>query len=607
MANVMSLKSFKNSVKRNGFDLSHKNAFTAKAGELLPIFCQEVLPGDKFRINGQGFTRTQPIMSAAFVRLREYYDFFFVPYKLLWNRFPTFFTQLQDYHQASGINAASTVGEQHPYFASSEVLAYLSRVNTAQSGQDVNLFGYKRADLSAKLLEYLGYGVQDYVSAVQDNPVVFNPCPLLAYQKVCQDYFRDDQWQNAEPWRYNLDYITDGTNPHIPVSTIDIAQNTMFDLNYCNYAKDYFMGMLPSSQYGEEAFVAIGDSGAGSSSLEGQLVIDYPFFQRADPPTYDEIQGTASFNASAQLVRSPADSGSASPITRLLSDTSRSADSLATFELSSPIASGGNLSILALRQAEALQKWKEIAQSGRQDYQTQMQKHFGVNPSDSMSNHCKYLGGWTSNIDINEVVNNNLDAVESQADIKGKGVGVSRGNVEFDAKEHGILIGLYHCMPLLDYNTNGIKKFNMKSFATDYAIPEFDSIGMQQLSGEELLYKIDVGDSGATASLNVDLGWVPRYADYKTAIDEVHGEFNDTLKYWVSPLTSEYLSAYFEAVKAKYGSYKVTYEFFKVNPSILDNLFGTQVDSTTGTDQFLVNAFFDCKAVRNLDYNGLPY
>ena len=98
MANVMSLKSFKNSVKRNGFDLSHKNAFTAKAGELLPIFCQEVIPGDKFRINGQGFTRTQPIMSAAFVRLREYYDFFFVPYKLLWNRFPTFFTQLQDYH-----------------------------------------------------------------------------------------------------------------------------------------------------------------------------------------------------------------------------------------------------------------------------------------------------------------------------------------------------------------------------------------------------------------------------------------------------------------------------------------------------------------------------
>ena len=603
MANVMSLKSFKNSVKRNGFDLSHKNAFTAKAGELLPIFCQEVIPGDKFRINGQGFTRTQPIMSAAFVRLREYYDFFFVPYKLLWNRFPTFFTQLQDYHQASGINAASTVGEQHPYFSSSEVLAYLSRVNTAQDGKDSNLFGYKRADLSAKLLEYLGYGVQDYVSPVQDNPVVLNPCPLLAYQKVCQDYFRDDQWQNAEPWRYNLDYITDGSSPHIPVSTIDISQNTMFDLNYCNYAKDYFMGMLPSSQYGEEAFVAIG-AGTSGSELTGDLVIQYPRIGivQGQPLQDGEIRGSM---VGELMLDTPGESP-AYPITKIYNQGA-DGGSPAVFTLSSPLSSSGNLSILALRQAEALQKWKEIAQSGRQDYQTQMQKHFGVNPSDAMSNHCKYLGGWTSNIDINEVVNNNLDADSSQADIKGKGVGVSRGNVEFDAKEHGILIGLYHCMPLLDYNTNGIKKFNMKSFATDYAIPEFDSIGMQQLSGEELLYKIDVGDSGVTSSLNVELGWVPRYADYKTAIDEVHGEFNDSLKYWVSPLTSEYLSAYFEAVKAKYGSYKVTYEFFKVNPSILDNLFGTHVDSTTQTDQFLVNAFFDCKAVRNLDYNGLPY
>ena len=599
MANVMSLKSFMNNVKRNGFDLSHKNAFTAKAGELLPIFCQEVLPGDKFRINGQAFTRTQPVMSAAFVRLREYYDFFFVPYKLLWNRFPTFFTQLKDYHQASDINGASTVGEQHPYFSSAEVLAYLNRVNTAQDGEDKNLFGYSRAPLSAKLLEYLGYGVQDYTSAVQDNPVVFNPSPLLAYQKICQDYFRDDQWQEAEPWRYNLDYITDGSSPHIPVSSIDITQNTMFDLNYCNYAKDYFMGMLPSSQYGDQAFVAIGGDVSTISSFSGDIhaVDDFPI----------RLNDTSVVNAAnlRKAQSSPEvgldDGGSINPL--------RSVDILnSTFNLSEPLSVGGSsqLSILALRQAEALQKWKEIAQSGRQDYQTQMQKHFGVNPSDAMSNHCKYLGGWTSNIDINEVVNNNLDAESSQADIKGKGVGTSRGYVDFESKEHGILIGLYHCMPLLDYNTNGIKKFNMKSFATDYAIPEFDSIGMQQLNGDELLYKIDVG-SGVISSSNVDLGWVPRYADYKTAIDEVHGEFNDTLKYWVSPLTSEYLSSYFEAVKEKYGSYKVTYEFFKVNPSILDNLFGSQVDSTTKTDQFLVNAFFDCKAVRNLDYNGLPY
>ena len=104
MSNVMSLKSFQNNVKRNGFDLSYKNAFTAKAGELLPVSVIECIPGDKFKISSKSFTRTQPLNSAAFVRMREYYDVFFVPYRLLWNRYPTFFTNMKDFHHAAGIN-----------------------------------------------------------------------------------------------------------------------------------------------------------------------------------------------------------------------------------------------------------------------------------------------------------------------------------------------------------------------------------------------------------------------------------------------------------------------------------------------------------------------
>lgn len=595
MANVMSLKSFSNKVKRNGFDLSHKNAFTAKAGELLPIFCQEVIPGDKFRINGQAFTRTQPVMSAAFVRLREYFDFFFVPYKLLWNRFPTFFTQLPDYHQASSVNQSVQVGDQHPYFTRNSIVNFINRLSADTNKS--NIFGFDRAELSVKLLDYLGYGKFSVGDVAWPNDIVYNPIPLLAYQKICQDFFRDDQWQQAEPYRYNLDYITDTSSLNIPLSSIDLSQNTMFDLNYCNWAKDYFMGMLPSSQYGDEAFVAIGGDGSTISSFSGNIhaVDDFPI--RLNDTSVVNAANLRKAQSSAEVGLD--DGGSINPL--------RSVDILnSTFNLSEPLSVGSSsqLSILALRQAEALQKWKEIAQSGRQDYQTQMQKHFGVNPSDAMSNHCKYLGGWTSNIDINEVVNNNLDAESSQADIKGKGVGTSRGDVDFDAKEHGILIGMYHCMPLLDYNINGVDKLVLKSHATDYAIPEFDSIGMQQLAVEELF---NGQSSGLPSFAMSDLGWVPRYADYKTAVDRVHGEFNKTLEYWVSPLTDEYLEAYFQAVHDKYGSYKLTYEFFKVNPSILDNLFGSQVDSTTATDQFLVNSFFDCKAVRNLDYNGLPY
>lgn len=587
MSNVMSLKSFSNKVKRNGFDLSFKNAFTAKAGELLPVFCKEVIPGDKWRINGQAFTRTQPLMSSAFVRMREYYDFFFVPYKLLWNRAPTFFTNLPDYHQASDVNSAVQVGDQHPYFTNSD-LADLG--SSSKFGNKTNYFGYLRTTLSVKLMHYLDYTdiTGQYGWSGSTGDVVLNPFPLLSYQKICQDFFRDDQWEQAAPWRYNLDYIVGTSDLHIPVSSIDFDNYTMFDLNYCNYAKDYFMGMLPSPQYGDEVF----------APLSG------------DTLALQNLQGYSTQTSEARvLVRGKSSAGAGNI---MLSDPS----TLATppyEELSlllGKVAPGGTagISILALRQAEAMQKWREIAQSGRQDYQTQMQKHFGVNPSDAMSNHCKYLGGWTANLDINDVVNSNFavqDATLSQADIKGKGTFSSRGNVDFEAKEHGIIMGIYHCMPLLDYSNNGFSKLNMKSKFTDYAIPEFDSTGMEQLIGKELATVL-VGEEASTV-IDPQLGYVPRYADYKTSVDRVHGEFSDSLKYWVASLTPDYLTEYFQRMHDLYGSYKVDYTFFKVNPAILDNLFGVAVDATMATDQLLVNSFFDTKVVRNLDYNGLPY
>lgn len=97
----MSLKSLRNKTSRNGFDLSFKKNFTAKAGELLPVMVKEVLPGDSFKIDLKSFTRTQPINTAAFARIREYYDFYFVPYDLLWNKANTVLTQMYDNPQHS--------------------------------------------------------------------------------------------------------------------------------------------------------------------------------------------------------------------------------------------------------------------------------------------------------------------------------------------------------------------------------------------------------------------------------------------------------------------------------------------------------------------------
>ena len=87
-SNIMGFHSIKNKPHFNTFNLDRRNLFTAKIGQLLPIFCEEVMPGDEIKINMQHFSRSMPVQTAAFTRLKENIQFFFVPYTALWSNCP---------------------------------------------------------------------------------------------------------------------------------------------------------------------------------------------------------------------------------------------------------------------------------------------------------------------------------------------------------------------------------------------------------------------------------------------------------------------------------------------------------------------------------------
>ena len=87
MANYTGLRELQNHVHRSGSDISQKVAFTAKSGELLPIFWDIALPNSTYQINPQYFTRTLPVETSAYTRIREYVDFYAVPIDLLWKSF----------------------------------------------------------------------------------------------------------------------------------------------------------------------------------------------------------------------------------------------------------------------------------------------------------------------------------------------------------------------------------------------------------------------------------------------------------------------------------------------------------------------------------------
>ena len=94
MGHYTGLSELQNHVHRAGFDISSKNVFSAKCGELLPVYWDLGLPGCTYDIDIQYFTRTRPVQTAAYTRIREYFDFYAVPIDLLWKSFDSAVIQM---------------------------------------------------------------------------------------------------------------------------------------------------------------------------------------------------------------------------------------------------------------------------------------------------------------------------------------------------------------------------------------------------------------------------------------------------------------------------------------------------------------------------------
>ena len=108
MSDFNPLDRAKVAVHRSSFDLSSKKLFTAKVGEILPCYWQIAIPGNKYRISSDWFTRTVPVNTAAYTRIKEYYDFYAVPLRLLSRSLPQAFTQMSDYMTSAASGTANT-------------------------------------------------------------------------------------------------------------------------------------------------------------------------------------------------------------------------------------------------------------------------------------------------------------------------------------------------------------------------------------------------------------------------------------------------------------------------------------------------------------------
>lgn len=642
----MGLHGLKNKTSRNSFDLSHRNLFTAKVGELLPCFVQEVNPGDSIKLDSSYFTRTAPLQTAAFTRLRENVQYFFVPYQCLWKYFEGQVKNMTKNANGGDVSqiakspfANAKVSTEMPYISYSALHSYVnSLVNTnspasptpeQELGNHTYINGCYRFAETAKLLQMLGYGNFNqqfekphtsnllHLENVKNSPAL-SVFRLLAYQKICNDFYIYRQWQPYNASLCNIDYITPDSpsmdlSPQFTSQLVpgrDLDHLNMLDMRFSNLPLDYFNGVLPTPQYGEESVVNLKLGNAnGSATISGDTSKQHTLYGPddwawlIDHSTHSALPyATLKTDVKGGIVGEVDGVSHVStldvPHTHTLTGSANINTSLS-----------GSLSVLALRQATALQKYKEIQLANDPDFESQVEAHFGIKPKHDM-HKSRFIGGASSMIDINPVVNQNLgsgSSLSNEAVTKAAPTGQGGANFKFTADTYGVVIGIYRCTPVLDYEHVGIDRTLLKTDAADFVIPELDSIGMQQTFSCELYAPSSVvqGSNPPEYDMSSTYGYAPRYAEYKTSFDRFNGAFGSSLKSWVTGLNS--ISLKLDRYWSDDKFHISTPQLFVCRPDIVKNIFLIQSYHNSNDDNLYVGMVNMCYATRNLSRYGLPY
>lgn len=558
----------------------------------------------------------------------------------------------------SYVDLASWLGEMY-YDARNAVNSYITSHSTGRSAAGFKEFCYSSAASSsvfvcdgyrlcraAKLLMSLGYGnfsaaVQYDIYAMAEaflasgkswNLAVFQDSiyslrldkfesasllnspnlsifPLLAYHKICNDHYRNEKWQPFEPWTCNIDYLSPQDNMNakafIKKAIFTSLQTSILDLENSNLPIDYFTSVLPRAQYGDESAATVTNTGSIFGTTGSPVLTSTA---KANGSNVTGVSSGAPFASQSVNLNGHNLYNTTAPTGKLIINT----DHTHTIDLNQSVSQ--SVKISALRSASALQKYKEIQNSNDPDFANQVLAHFGIKPQVDARTSI-FIGGDDKTLSINPQVNTNfLDG--GQPDIKAIGVGDLSAGCKFTASTYGMIIGIYRAIPQLDYSHVGIDRNLFKTDATDFPIPELDSIGMQtqyrcELSAPQIGLSPFVEPYTQDAnSLDMSLtyGYAPRYAELKSARDYFEGGFCGSYASWVTGYDQSFLSRWRRNLGstqlANYGSID---DLFKCRPSLLYPIFVNQWSGTVNDDKLLIGSVNTCVAVRPFSVYGLPY
>lgn len=504
-------------IGRTKFKRNHSLKTSFNVGDLIPIFCDEVLPGDTFNLRTSKVCRLQTLLTPMMDNLYLDTYYFFVPSRLVW----------EHWQQFMGENTQSAWIPQAEY--------QVPQLEAPEAGWNVGT-----------LADY--FGIPTGVSGLSVNAL-----PFRAYALICNDWFRDENLSDPLNIPINDTTVT-GVNTGTFVS--DVVKGGL-PYKAAKY-HDYFTSCLPAPQKGPAVELGLGGSapvfGDGKGMLfqvsaSGLPANKYKYLTlgsdvplSADPDDLSQythlraagqssisVDGTASNVGTAARGESFTDYEQAGLASGTVIGLAGS-DAPYTTGIYADLSNAGAISVNSLRVAFQVQKFYErLAISGSR-YIEILKSMFGVTSPDARLQRPEYLGGNRMPINVHQVVQQSAtDSVTPQGHVSGYSV-TSDTHKDFTKSfvEHGYLIGL--AVARYDHTyQQGLARMWSRKDRFDFYWPLFQNLGEQPVLNKEIYAQ------GTDADDEV-FGYQEAWADYRykpsTVTGEMRSAYSASLDVW---------------------------------------------------------------------------
>lgn len=466
-------------IRRSKFKRPCSHKTTLNAGSIIPIYRDEMLPGDTASLRMSELIRMatpiNPVMDNAWI---DTY-FFFIPRRLVWNHWKEFMGE-------------NTSDEW------TQTTEYTIPKTYAPEG------GWQKGSIAS----YLG-------ARINTDNIWIDSCYLRAFALVYNEWFRSENV--SEPCAITLgDATTTGSNGTDYV--VDVEKGGM-PPKAVKYA-DYFTRGLPEPQKGQPVYVPIGipeeipviGNGIGLGLTDGTNYAGISSSSTTSGPTLFDTTGRYGQTVGTSGTYN---TGLTSGVTLGITEDAEKSGLIA--DLSSATNTG--VSINTLRQAYAVQKMMEIDARSGSRYIEVIRGHFGITSPDARQQRPEYLGGKRVPINMTEIVQQSESGSTPLGDTGGKSLTIDTDNMfTYSSTEHGIILGLAVIRTEHTYG-QGIDKILSRETKYDFYWPELSNIGEQPIREKELFAQGTSDDDNVFA-------YQEAWAEYRYANNRISGELS---------------------------------------------------------------------------------